>query len=49
MLNPAPPELMDEVYDEILRNSAEHERAAGGDILWPEGNKTIGARNSRPK
>ena len=42
MLNLAPPKLMDEVYDEILRNSAEHERAAGGDILWPEGNKTIG-------
>ncbi|MEM7466068.1 MAG: phytanoyl-CoA dioxygenase family protein [Pseudomonadota bacterium] len=42
LLNLLPPALMDDVYDEILGNSAEHERAAGGDILWPAGNKTIG-------
>ena len=42
MLNLAPPELMDKVYDEILANTSEHNREAGGDILWPAGNKTIG-------
>ena len=42
MLNLAPPELMDEVYDELLANTSEHDREAGGDILWPAGNKTIG-------
>ena len=42
LLNLAPPALMDEVYDEILANTSEHDRAAGGDILWPAGNKTIG-------
>ena len=43
MLNLVTPELLDEVYDEVLANTSELERKAGGDVLWPEGNKTVGA------
>lgn len=38
--------LMDEVYDDIRRNSSESEQASKSP-LWPQGNKTIGALPAR--
>ncbi len=40
--NLTPPELMDEVYTEVLANTTEGQRTSDTEV-WPEGNRTVGA------
>ena len=44
-LEPLPPSAFSRTCDPQqlpFANTSELERAAGGDVLWPEGNKTVG-------
>lgn len=35
-------ELMDQVYDEVNRNTSDTQQKTGGGDLWPDGNRTVG-------